>query len=108
MDALLARFRQFLAAFLVGLLMLASAAPCTAAAAPSPRPVIAAPADPCQARHGAPAQACAQFACQQAVNLSPGFDAPAIFASPAAFAPASLTAFGRSDAPPLPPPRTLL
>jgi hypothetical protein len=100
-------FRQALAALIVGVLMLASAAPCTAVAAPG-RTAIAAPADPCRAHHAAPAPACAQLACQQAADLSSPFSAPAVFPSAAAFSQALAIAHGRTDAPPLPPPRNLL
>ena len=100
--------RRPLAALLVGLLMLASAAPCTAAAASPGHPVISAPADPCHAHHGAPASACAQLACQQAADLSDPFSAPVVFPSAADFPQALAIAYGRTDAPPLPPPRNLL
>jgi hypothetical protein len=102
------RLRQQLAAFLVGLLMLVSAAPCTAFAAPRTQAALAAPADPCKAHNPAAPCACAQLACQHAADLGGAFSAPAAVPSAATFHAASIAGFGRTDAPPLPPPRLLL
>jgi hypothetical protein len=101
------RLRAHLAALLVGLLMLVSAAPCAAFAAPSQQPAIAAPADPCKARHPGVVCACAQLACQHAADLGAALVTRAPPLSPATFTSASARALGRTDAPPLPPPRLL-
>jgi hypothetical protein len=104
------RLRAHLAALLTGLLMLVSAAPCVALAAPSAQPQLAAPADPCRAHHSGAVTPCAcpQLSCQQAAPASAGFGAPAAFASPATFTEASAAGHGRTEPPPLPPPRPLL
>lgn len=88
--------------------MLVSAAPCTvhASAAPS-QPAITTPADPCLAHHAAAGCACAQLACQHAAKLDEAFSTPAAFASAALFHLASATGLGRTEPPPLPPPRLL-
>jgi hypothetical protein len=87
------RLRAHLAAVLVGLLMLVSAAPCTVhAAAASSQPTIAAPADPCLAHHAAAGCACAQLACQHAADLNQAFSVPAAFPSATRFNLASATA----------------
>jgi len=90
--------------------MLVSAAPCAALAAPSGQPQLAAPADPCGAHHGGPATPCAcpQLSCQQAAPTAAGFGAPAAYASAASFTEASAAGQGRTEPPPLPPPRPLL
>jgi hypothetical protein len=100
--------RAHLAVLLVGLLMLASAAPCTVhAAGASVQPAITGPADPCLAHHAAAGCACAQLACQHAADLGQAPGVPAAFPSPASFQPTSSAALGRTEAPPLPPPRRL-
>jgi hypothetical protein len=107
-DALLIhRLRRQLAAFLVGLLMLVSAAPCAAFSAPRPQPGISAPADPCRSHNPATPCACAQLACQHAAELGEAFSVPAAIPSAATFHPVSIFGLGRVDAPPLPPPRLL-
>jgi hypothetical protein len=101
--------RQFLAVLLVGVVMLLSGAPCTAIAstAAAQGPAISAPADPCAAHHAAPAPACAQFACQHAADLGSAVCEPILAPSAAAFTAAALSSLGRTDVPPLPPPRLL-
>jgi hypothetical protein len=69
------RLSAHLAAVLVGLLMLVSAAPCTVHAAAS-QPAITAPADPCLAHHAAAGCVCAQLACQHAADLNQASSAP--------------------------------
>jgi len=100
--------RQALAALLAGLVMLLSAAPCTAFAAPTAGPAsVSAPADPCLARHAAPCEACAQFACQHAAHLGSAAEGRIDAPSAVAFALGMRSGSGRTDAPPLPPPRLL-
>jgi len=108
--SILQLLRHHLAALLVGLLMLVSAAPCAAMTAPAAQPQIAAPADPCREHHGGAATPCAcpQLSCQQAAPASAGFSAPAAIASPAVFTQVSAAGHGRTEPPPLPPPRPLL
>jgi hypothetical protein len=91
-----------IAIFLIGLVLLASGAPCTPAAfAAGPS---ASSFDPCR-RTQAPAPQCAQIACKTfAVPATPATCPPAL----AAFVPFRLavrTAVGRLVRPPLPPPR---
>lgn len=109
-PSLALRLRAHLAAWLVGLLMLVSAAPCAALTAPSAQPQFAAPADPCRAHRGGQAAPCAcpQLSCQQAAPANAGFAAPAAYASPASFTEAPAAGHGRTEPPPLPPPRPLL
>jgi hypothetical protein len=88
--------------------MLVSAAPCAAFAAPSPsHPVAQAPADPCHAHHATIACACAQLSCQHAAIPGSAIATPVPTPSQATFTPAAADALGRTDAPPLPPPRRL-
>ncbi|HEY8003520.1 MAG TPA: hypothetical protein VIE16_04790 [Phenylobacterium sp.] len=95
-----------MAAVLVGLVVLLSAAPCTGIAGPAGAQArVSAPSDPCQARHAAPATACAQLACQLAAEPPFAWSAPAPALSSARFDPRCDAALGRDDAPPLPPPR---
>ncbi|MDB5691709.1 MAG: hypothetical protein JWO81_772 [Alphaproteobacteria bacterium] len=90
------------AVFLIGLMLLASGAPCTPAA-PAAGPSVAA-FDPCR-RTQAPAPQCAQIACKTfAIPATPAACPPAL----AAFVPFRLAvtkAAGRLVRPPLPPPR---
>jgi len=100
--------RRWLALWLVGLVLAVSGAPCSGIAAPRlGGPAVSAPADPCrsQSRSLAPAQACAQIACQ--VMLRP-LEAAAPAAPVAAAIPYRQAADlrpGRGEPPPDPPPR---
>jgi hypothetical protein len=90
---------------LVGLLLLSSAAPCSANPPPATRAHFSAPADPCKTK-AAVAKACPQLGCQV-------FD---LARTPVVFVPASryraadpLAAeawAGQSPSPPVPPPRS--
>jgi len=105
----LPNFGRRIAALLVGLLMLVSVAPCTGFAAPARRPVAEAPGDACRSHHpAAPAAgACVQLACQQGADTASAPVAYLPATSAACFIFALDHASGRTDAPPLPPPRRL-
>jgi hypothetical protein len=105
---LIQRIRQHLAAVLVGLLVLVSLEPCAAFARPTPsHPAVQAPADPCRSHHAAAPCACAQLSCQHfAAPPCTGADRVET-PSQASFTLAVADALGRTDAPPLPPPRLL-
>jgi hypothetical protein len=96
-----------LATLLAAMLTFASASPCTAFAAPEQRAAVQALADPCRAHHAMPNQACAQLACQQAADLGSAAVTRVPAPSSARFVILSAAAGGRTDAPPLPPPRLL-
>jgi len=97
---------RWLALWLVGLMLAVSAAPCSGLAAPRlDRPTLAAPADPCRSHAPAPAQVCAQIACQAMIAPC---QAAAFLAPLAATAPYRLAVAlraGLHEPPPLPPPR---
>ena len=94
--------RQALAALLVALLMLVSAAPCTAFAAPGRHPAAEAPPTPAGEHHTGPVAACAQLACQHAVDLGTVLVTRVPNPSPATFALAFAAVLGRADAPATP------
>jgi hypothetical protein len=96
------RFGKLLPILLIGLLLLVSGAPCTAAPL-SARPV-ASSLDPCKQRE-APSTSCAQLACKafQLPAAIPVGSPPVCLSIP--FWPATGDAPGRFLTPPLPPPR---
>jgi hypothetical protein len=101
-GGILAGLGRAVAVFLIGLLLLASGAPCTPAAAAA-QPTASA-FDPCRQAQ-APAPQCAQIACKTfALPAGPAPCAPA-GAAFTAFRPLVQAAAGRLVRPPLPPPR---
>ena len=110
MGAAIARpgLRGWLAAWLMGLLLAFSAAPCAAPAYAAPtQPVISKPFDPCLGAATAPGGAlCGQLACQTLTAPAPFASADdRLSVSPAQFHTPVAPAIGRCDAPADPPPR---
>ena len=100
-------FRTWLSAGLMGLMLLASGAPCRAQSAAPTRPVASAPADPCRqgpTSSSAP-YACAQCACQNLGAPPQAVALPAPRLTRAAYDLSTAGLLGRHVPPPTPPPR---
>jgi hypothetical protein len=96
--------RRWLAVWLAGLMLAAAGAPCTGVTAPA-RPAVSRPADPCDPATTNASAACAQLACQVALEPQAGVTLAAPEAPPVPYARPAGLQVGRRDPPPDPPPR---